>query len=600
MHKQNAAPTPGENKIEELLGKIRPVPSEAFQERMKQAAWHTENPRAQARSANAQRARLVLAMTVLLLVAGLLITPQGRAWAQEVFQFFKKINSTTVEMPDSVSKLLQETNEEYDLPLVPVFIPTVSPEMASLPGCETPQKSQSYHCQITLAESQLGFDLKELPPELEQWNFDFLAFNAAAKTATISYTLKSLHYGTLNLSQGAGDFPDDYPKNPWEAVPADKVQIVKVGTYNGEYVRGSFIMPAGSANLTWEDSDSHQRLAWSDGTKWYVIEVWSEPTGPKIMDRDQFIKLAESLVDSGGEKIETLDPNDLYSTLSSISDAEQISGLDLKAPTLLPMEVNFSYARYYSYNKEVHLSYGVNNELVIYEWKDKSIDLDKIADSPTRAYKKVTVSGKKALYTSVEEGSSPYLFLWWQNDGLNYQLYYYQYFGGKIDKEKMMAIAESLQDINDFHKKESRPYEYLSIYEQALGLKAREFQETPTGWSFAGVWPEPHGRCITLGYRTIAAPGNLVINECLTSRYFNVSDIPSNRIQPVRVGNSRGIYAAGGFVTGSDGQLTWDPDLPIQQLYWQEDGLWMQVSVYGGNALVYDKEKLISLAESLR
>lgn len=598
MNKHNISPIPDENKLEELLGKIQPVPSERFHHKMKQAAWRVGG--GQRIVIKNFRLKITFAIVAIAALTALFITPQGRAWAQEVFQFFTRINSLTAELPESDLKQMQDINNTYDLPLVPVFIPTVSPEMAALPGCETPQKSQSYRCQVALAESQLGFDLKELPATPEDWKFEFLHFDPASKSATIGYTLDLRYasygttYGSLYLLQGFGDFPGFYKNSPWNVVPADKVEVVNVGDYTGEYVRGSFSLPVDSNNLVWDDSDQHQRLAWTDGRRWYLIDFWPNLNVTDRIDRDQLIGLAESLVDSSLEKSKPLDPDFLY----SISDAEEISGFDLKAPTILPIEAKFSYARFYSYNQEVRLFYGINNELVIYQWKDKSLEFNTLSTSHPD-YEIVEVSGERALFGS-PKGTDPYLFLWWQKDGRYYQMYHYEYIGAKLDKEKMIAIAESMQDIDDFRTKDSRPYEYVSIYAQALGFDAKEFPTTPNRWSYSNVWGDPQARCIGFVYTSTTEQGSLYLEQCRTDKRFDLSDVPASSIDSVKIGDIQGQYVVGDFVTGDNGEIAWDPAAPAKQLYWQEDGLWIQVSLHGNSTKVYDKEDLISIAESLR
>jgi len=372
---------------------------------------------------------------------------------------------------------------------------------------------------------------------------------------------------------------------------------VKVAEYRGEYVKGSFGTPENST-LVWNDGYVH-RLAWSDGTRWYSIKVWPNPTMPDSFGRDRLIELAESLVDAPKEIGESANPDPLYTTVYSISEAEKISGFDLKTPTLLPMGIHFEYARKYSYNDEVRLFYGTNNELVIHAWKGKSLDVDRLSATPNENLKVVSVNGEKALLGSVE-GSHTRLFLWWEDDGMYYQMYYYLYFGQIIDKEELIAIAESMQDINDFRMKDSRPYEYVTIYEKALGLNAREFPETPAGWSFGSVWADPHAQCITLMYRSRNEPGWLSINQCTKDKYYNVSDIPPRVIEQVRIGKKEGVYTRGDFVTRDNGTLTWDPDLPVQQLHWQEDEVWIEITMYGQTVIHSDKKDLIAYAESLR
>ena len=596
MNKQNIPAVPDENRVEELLEKIQPMPSENFHHKIKHAIWRTEQLESAIERTRNRRVRLALAMTVLLLVAGLLISPQGRAWAQEVFQFFSRINAQAVEIPESQSRLMEESaNISYDLPLVPLFIPTVSPEMAALPGCGTPEEAQSYRCRVALAESQLGFDLKELRATPENWKFEYLYFDAVSKLAMISYIVdqNSPASGSFLLTQGIGDFPTDFANIPWEAVPADKVEPVKVGGHNGEYVKGSFGTPV-DKTLTWSDLYVH-RLAWSDDVRWYRITLWPSPTSPDLMDRDRLIALAESLVDSPNEEIEALDPDALY----SISDAEQVFGVNLKAPTFLPLDIDFEYARYYSSNDEIRLFYGINHELVIYVWKDRSLDFDSRATSTP--YEIVTINGEPAFYGSVEGAADGYMFLSWDQDGMLYQLFYAQYFGRTIEKEELIAIAESMQDVNDFKKSaSSKPYEYVSVYEQALALDVKEFPGTPAEWSYSSVFGDALGRCIGLIYRPITEPGWLLINQCGTDRYFDVSDIPSSQLQQVEIGNFKGMYAVGDFVSGDNGELVWDPDLPVKRLYWQEDELWIDVTLSGETAKLHGMEDLISYVEHLR
>ena len=595
MNKHNIPVAPDENKIEELLAKIQPTPSERFHQKMKQAEWRNESFEHQIKSN--YRARLALAMTILLVLAGLLTTPYGRALAQEVFQFFNKINTTTIQLSENDLKRMEIVDEPFDLPLVPVYIPEVSPEMAALPGCETAQKSQSYRCQVAYAESRSGFDLKELPEKPKDWEFEFLGFDAGAKNTIIGYSfdIRYNSYSTLYLHQGLGDFPEFHKNSLWAAVPADKVEIVQVGNYPGEYVQGSFVVPTGSKNMEWNDSDEHQRLAWSDGTRWYLIEVWRNLNLPTTLGRDELIKLATSLVDSPLAKTEPLDPAFLF----SISDAEEVSGFDLKAPTVLPMEVNFMYARYYTYNQEVRLFYGINSELVIYEWKGKSLDLERLSKTSHPAYEIVEVNDRKAFYGSVE-GSDPHLLLWWEEDGFYYQMYYYRYFGEMISKESMIAIAESMKDIDDFRRKDNKPYEYVSIYANAFGFDAKEFASTPTRWSFANVWGNPMARCIILIYTSTTEPGSLYISQCATDKYFDVSDLPASAIEPVKIGSNQGQYVVGDFVANNNGELIWNSFSPLKRLYWQENGLWFQMTLSGKSAALYDKEELISIAESLR
>lgn len=591
------SPIPNEDKIEELLAKIQPFPSAGFHQKMERATWRGKEER----TIKSLRLKVAFVITALVIVSTVFVSPQGRAWAQEVFQFFEAINSHTVDVPESLVQLQEDVgNDQVVLPLVPVYIPTIAPAMAAIPGCETPQQSQSYHCNVALAESKLGFDLKEFKELPIEWNFDFVYYNSSSKSATIGYSLThaSFDYGALSLMQGWGDTPEFYASNPWDAVPVDKIQTVKIGNNNGQYVEGGMDSSSESSSLTWNDLKPHRRLGWSDGTRWYLIDLWTITKISSTLTREQLIELAESLVDAPQAANEPLNPNYLY----SVSDAEKLSGFDLKAPTLLPMEIDFSYARYYADSKEVRLFYGINNELVIHAWKGKSLALETLTTPSNPDYQIVEIHGETAYFGTVETGADPHLFLWWEEDGIVYQIYYYQYFFGMIDQEKLIAIAESMQDIDDYRSKGAPPYEYVAIYEQAFGMDVREFPQMPTGWSSVNIWAEPHGRCITMIYMSETKTSWMMINQCQTDKYFKVAeaDIPSDQIQTVRIGKHRGKYIVGDLVTGSNGQLVWSSEASVKKLFWQDGDLWIQMTLSGEEVFHYGKDDLINNAESLR
>jgi hypothetical protein len=537
-------------------------------------------------------------------------TPQGRAWAQELVRFFTRINSTTVQLSDQQLKQLNEINKPYDLPLVPVFIPTVSPKMAAISGCETPQKSQSYRCQVALAESQLGFDLKELPKKSDSWEFKSLYVNTDLHVAVTSYELDFRDFGTISynghaytshstlvFTQGVGELSKSnwFGNSPWEVVPTEEVEPISIGTYKGEYVKGDFSLKPGDSVLVWSEADRRQRLAWNEGERWYLIDFSPNLNIANTMGKDQLIRLAESLVYSPIEKTELLNPDRLL----SVSDAKKVSGLDLKAPTLLPMDIDFSYARYLPDEQQAQLIYGVNEELTIHEWKGGPVDYKKPLGAYEFTCKMANMNGDESFYCS-RENPNPRSFLWWHKNGLNYQMYFDSLTGERIDREQMLLIAESMGAIDDFQKNGPKNYEQIPMYAQALGINAKTFSETPAGWVFSNFWTDAYAGCIDLIYASTTGQGTLSINQCKTDKGPNTSAFPFWSIQQVKVGNAKGRYISGGFVITDDGKQVWDPTLPPKQLYWQEDGLWMQIALYGDAALRSDASDLISYAESLR
>ena len=593
MNKQNSASVPDENRIEELLGKIQPVPGEEFHRRMHRAPWSGKQSRSDLFSPHM---RMAVALVMFAILAAFIATPQGRAWAQEVVQFFRKVNFTSIPVSLEEQEWRNTPSGQYELPLVPVFIPTLAPEMMGLKECRSPQNIQSYACQVAYAESKLGFDLKEFPQTPEGWIFKSIQIDLTSRSATIIYTHYTEHGGDFLLKQGLGMFQNGY--ETWSLVPAEKIEPVQIGPYTGEYVLGNFSLRQGDNAWRWDTEGEIQRLAWSDGKRWYYIEIL--PPGPGHITRNEMVALASGLVDSPVEVADPLNPD----SLASITDAEAYSKLDVKAPTTLPLGYKFSHARYFPFNNEVHLHYeSYGGKLVVYEWKGNPDDFDALSKIYVD-HEIVQVHGTPAFYgvpKAVSQYESSYLFLAWEEDTLNYRLYFYfdpVWGSGILDASKMIAIAESMGDINDYKRNDREPYEYVDIYERSLGFRIKEFPEVPTGWSYEDVAAHRYPDCISVSYSAIKENGRLTLRQC--SSDTRNDKIPSNAIQDIMIGKTKGQYIVGNFDAGEDGKTIWRSDLLYKQLQWQDGGLWLELAVYGESAILYDQNDLISLAERLK
>src|SRR4030042_721086 len=95
LSKQSPDPGPEEGLLESALRNIELNPSAPFYARMKQAPW-AARPAAFPTKARPRLPRPALALslvTALAVVGFVLATPQGRAWAQTVLQFFTRSES---------------------------------------------------------------------------------------------------------------------------------------------------------------------------------------------------------------------------------------------------------------------------------------------------------------------------------------------------------------------------------------------------------------------------------------------------------------------------------------------------------------------------
>lgn len=218
MSKQTFPPVPDEKRMEELLEMIQPVPGEQFHEKIRQSTWHAENLGLIARSARDQRVRAVVAITLLLVLSVFLVTSQGRAWAENILQFFIRAESD--------------------------ILPLQSWQSTPLPTAIIPVTLLS----ITTAEEQVGFDARELIAVPEKLTLQ--GAHVEGKIIYIDYT--SADDCRLTLAQTLDDI---YPNaGLWSQFSAGDIQTVKVGAFNGALAHDTLSVPP-VMRLRWQQPD---------------------------------------------------------------------------------------------------------------------------------------------------------------------------------------------------------------------------------------------------------------------------------------------------------------------------------------------------------
>lgn len=217
-----------------------------------------------------------VAATLLLGAVMVVATPQGRAWAQNVWRFFTQAQSNSFPVP------VVSTPD--------TLAPTAAPP-AGLAGCEGLAGSDSLACQAAQVEAMLGFDLKLPAGPLAGLEFVYAQINADQQTATFVYN--AVGGGSyLSLTQGKRALDSVI----WETVPPEAtVERVMVGGQVGEYVRGMFVVLANSAEAIWSADAPVQRLRWREGDTQYEVSLEGEVQVVEYLDRDGLIALAESL-----------------------------------------------------------------------------------------------------------------------------------------------------------------------------------------------------------------------------------------------------------------------------------------------------------------
>lgn len=218
------------------------------------------------RTRRRQLPRLALiALTMVALTAFTLITPQGRAIAQEMLQFFRRAESHT-------------------FPLAPSQIP-VGESDPSEPTAQPPASMIS----IRDAEMQAGFDAAELPfvPE----GFEYLGARVYGKAIHLEYGVPG-GGGNLMITQSK----DGFNQSDWDKVPAEAIVPVKIRDLDGEFAQGSFIVPAGETSAVWNPDAPILRLRWVKDGIWFEMAKYGDVERIEYLDQSGMITLAESLI----------------------------------------------------------------------------------------------------------------------------------------------------------------------------------------------------------------------------------------------------------------------------------------------------------------
>lgn len=427
-----------ESRIESLLEGLPPDISARLEKRLASAPW---TPRAVRR----RQTLTVISLTLIVLIAFIGLTPQGRAFAQTIFKFFTPTDKVSLPLSKEEVDSIYTPAPSFGLTLV-----EVTPAL-TLPGdCSKPEAIGTYPCEVQRIEKQLGIDLKEFPSTPQNHTFTKIWFyEPPSKNTTVIVIWYQSENMLISLTQGLGDFPAD---SDWEKVPASVIKSVKIGKYDGEYVNGSFGVLNGESRLTW--AATGQRIRWKEKDRWFEIRDEDSPGMPGYLDKQGLVALASSMVyQPAVEKNPEISPD----FIPNIALAEKICNYNVLEPSKLPQYMERDYIRYDSQSKSITLSYGWNALHIVQTPVESApfTNLNSYKDVET-----VHIGDAVGQYgispaekTIRDSSTSPsflvnnsYSVLLWQKDGMVYQIYFDQNFsaGAQLTKEQMLEIAESL------------------------------------------------------------------------------------------------------------------------------------------------------------
>jgi len=224
--------------------------------------YHRQQGERMYRTRTRRLAYSVIAFVALLIIT--LATPQGRAFAQNILQFFTRAESDSFELaPSQIVPLETAQAEATAVPPSPLI-------------------------SVAEAEAQAGFDALELPSVPN--GFEFLGARMYGNVISIEYQVPG-GGGHLIIMQS----PDGYNQSNWDQVPADAVIPVKIGNLDGEFTQGLFVVYPNDTSATWDPDAPVLRLRWVKDGIWFEMAKFGDVVPIEYLDQAGLIELAESL-----------------------------------------------------------------------------------------------------------------------------------------------------------------------------------------------------------------------------------------------------------------------------------------------------------------
>lgn len=207
----------------------------------------------------------ITAVMIVTLLTVALLTPSGRAFAQNILQLFTHTENTSFQL-ESSQIVLGEADPAA---------PTAAPPAPLI--------------SVADAEAQAGFDAAELPTIPE--GFDSPGARLYGDAISIEYQAQG-GGGSLIILQS----PDGFYQSEWDRVPVDATDPVKIDGLDGEFVQGTFVVYAGESSARWNPDAPILRLRWVMDGVWFEMTKFGDVEAIEYLDQAGMIALAESLV----------------------------------------------------------------------------------------------------------------------------------------------------------------------------------------------------------------------------------------------------------------------------------------------------------------
>jgi hypothetical protein len=262
-----------ENQLQDLFYNVRLSPGERFYRHMRQAAW---TPAGVAR----RRATLIAVLAIFTATILVFTSPKGLAWAQEVFQFFRKAPSDTLPL------------QGFQMTSIASSQLTTTPVNVTM----TPGFDPGFTFDLTVDEAG------------QRAGFSVLLPTSVPSALTFIGASYEPDHGIVRLYYRHTDYPDIrnglilreelYQTNDncdlCGVVGASQaIEPVTIGNVTGEYVEGVWTLT--DHGPVWEGTPFLKTLRWRMNGRAFELQYMGIPDSVMAVDKDQLIAIAESV-----------------------------------------------------------------------------------------------------------------------------------------------------------------------------------------------------------------------------------------------------------------------------------------------------------------
>ncbi len=231
------------------------------------------------------RSAIAFALIALAILAVVLVSPPGRAFAQQILHFFIPTEEQSRPLP------ALPTDETLDQGIFADGLAKTCPQ---------DDLDARYICQLSYVEKEMGFPVKAVPSGEHDLVFSNLEVDAARKIVHLFYGYAGYPGtdGSIWIAQGIGEFPArirEDGENDWGEVLAQSIESVTVNGQDAEFVVGQWVLLPGDNQYVWSTDVPGMTLRWRDGEHWFQIFKGGQPEMITNMDKKGLIQLAESL-----------------------------------------------------------------------------------------------------------------------------------------------------------------------------------------------------------------------------------------------------------------------------------------------------------------